>query len=164
MKILYLIRHAKSSWADFNLDDIDRPLNKRGLRDAPFMAQLLVGQGVRPDALVSSPAKRAYCTAVFFAQAFDYPAADIVQRPAIYEASWYQIQQVARELNDEWKTVCLFGHNPSFTASANAFYSDYLPNLPTCGVVRVELDIERWAELAPERGRVTAIHYPKEFL
>lgn len=41
MKKLYLIRHAKSSWKDISLDDLDRPLNKRGQKDAPFMAQLL---------------------------------------------------------------------------------------------------------------------------
>ena len=164
MKTLYLIRHAKSSWADSALRDIDRPLNKRGLRDAPFMAQLLKGKGAAPDAVVSSPARRAYTTALYFAEAFGIDAAAVVQEPQVYEASWYDIQAVVRAFDPSWNTVLLFGHNPTFTAAANQFYDDYLPNLPTCGIVQLRLSIDDWTAFGPGTGTVGAIHYPKEYL
>ena len=66
MKKLYLIRHAKSSWKDITLDDFDRPLNKRGKTDAPFMAQKLKDKNIYPDIIISSPAKRAKSTAKAF--------------------------------------------------------------------------------------------------
>ena len=77
MKKLFLVRHAKSSWADPSLADLDRPLNKRGLRDAPFMAKLLKGRGVQPDRILSSPANRAFTTASYFAEALDIPSKEI---------------------------------------------------------------------------------------
>ena len=163
-KRLYLIRHAKSSWSDSSLRDIDRPLNKRGLRDAPFMAKLLRGKGARPDALVSSPARRAYATARFFAEAFAVPADAVHQRERLYEASWYDVQAVVRDFAPAWTSVCLFGHNPTFTAVANQFYDDYLPNLPTCGIVRIDLAIDDWSGFDARSGRVKDIHYPKEYL
>ena len=70
MKLLYLVRHAKSSWRDDNLSDAERPLNKRGERDAPFMADLLQRKGINPDLMVSSPALRALSTAKIFAKSF----------------------------------------------------------------------------------------------
>ena len=69
MKRLILIRHAKSSWSDYSIDDFDRSLNKRGERDAPFMAQKLAEKGIKPDLIVSSPAKRAIiCEKVYFSE------------------------------------------------------------------------------------------------
>ena len=162
MKNLYFIRHAKSSWSDSSLRDIDRPLNKRGLRDAPFMAKLLKGKNATPDVLVSSPARRARDTAAFFAA--ECEAKEIHQDARIYEASWYDIRAVVRDFDGDWDTVFLFGHNPTFTAVANHFYDDYLPNLPTCGIVHVALDIEDWAAFDAGKGRVKGIYYPKEYL
>ena len=86
MKTIYFIRHAKSSWADMSLRDIQRPLNARGLRDAPFMAKMLKGRGVQLDAIVSSPANRAFTTATYFAEAFGLKSADIIVKQDIYEA------------------------------------------------------------------------------
>ena len=77
MKTIYFIRHAKSSWDHFGISDKDRPLNDRGEQDAPRMAQLLKEKGVQPDQLVSSPAKRAFTTATYFAKAFDTPPSQL---------------------------------------------------------------------------------------
>ena len=62
-KVLYLVRHAKSSWSDASLSDMQRPLNKRGRRSAPEMGKRMVAQDHRPDLIISSPAKRARLTA-----------------------------------------------------------------------------------------------------
>ena len=87
MKKLTLIRHAKSSWSDYGLRDHDRPLADRGLRDAPFMAQLMASRGWLPDALVSSTALRARTTAEFFAAALGWQPAVVQLDKRIYEAS-----------------------------------------------------------------------------
>ncbi|HAG72955.1 MAG TPA: phosphohistidine phosphatase, partial [Gammaproteobacteria bacterium] len=72
MKILYLLRHAKSSWDDPDLKDFERPLNARGLRDVPVMADRFNARNCRVDCIVSSPATRAKTTAGLFSEAIDY--------------------------------------------------------------------------------------------
>jgi len=163
LKIVYLIRHAKSSWEDPSLPDSKRPLNHRGLRDAPFMAKLLSDKGVEPDLLLSSPANRALTTANFFAAAFDFSPASIVQNEDIYEALPKDILRIITNLPPENNTVLLFGHNPTFTSIANHFTpDDYIDNVPTCGIVKIEAMIDDWKSFT-KKGKVTAFHYPKQF-
>jgi phosphohistidine phosphatase len=164
MKTLFLIRHAKSSWDNPGLRDFSRPLNERGLRDAPAMAALLRAQGVAPDLLVSSPAKRALTTALFFAEAFGV-AEDAVQRePAVYEAAPSEILRIIAQLPDSADTVLLFGHNPTFTEVANRFARDFIANVPTCGIVQIESDAGRWAEMYEENSAVKRCFFPKEMI
>lgn len=162
-KTVYFIRHAKSSWKDPSLDDFDRPLNKRGLRDAPFMAQLLRDQVPTPDALVSSPANRALTTATFFAEAFGIPVSEIVIRPAIYEAFPEDILDVVKAFPDAWQTVLVFGHNPAFHALANMFGEQPLVNVPTCGMFRVDTSGDAWSSFDPSFGQLTSFQYPKQY-
>ena len=161
MKHLILVRHAKSSWSDPSLRDHDRPLNNRGLRDAPRMGKLLHQRGVAPDTLVSSTAVRALTTARLLAKQLDYPQADIQQEPRIYEAGVSDLFVVIRELDDAWNQVALFGHNPGFTYLANTFKGQEIVNVPTCGIVQVRLDVAHWAEALPENGTVQHFFYPK---
>jgi len=86
MKILLLIRHAKSSWDDISVTDFDRPLNERGKKDAPMMARRLSDKKIKIDAFVASPAKRAKKTAVFFAKEFGVDENDIVFKTPIIPA------------------------------------------------------------------------------
>ena len=111
MKKLYLVRHAKSSWKDPSLDDIDRPLNKRGKRDAPFMGKLLRKEGVKPDLIITSPAKRAFFTAKTIANEIDYSKKDIVKSNLVYLTSTNELLEVINDISQEVKTAMLFGHN-----------------------------------------------------
>lgn len=164
MKKIVLVRHAKSSWDHPGLADHDRPLNKRGERDAPFMGRMMAGKGWTPDALVSSSAVRARTTARHFAEALGWGAERIVIRPDIYEASVSHMLELISGLDDAWSEVALFGHNPTFTQLANLFAEEYIDNLPTCGIVEVEAaDIARWEEFAPDRARKVDFHYPKQY-
>lgn len=165
MRTLYLIRHAKSSWGNPGLRDHDRPLNERGLHDAPKMAQLLVEQGVKPDLLVSSPAKRALTTALFFAEAFKMDSGAVVREPNIYEAYPQEILRIIRALPDSYKTALLFGHNPTFTEVANHFVdNDYIDNVPTCGIVKITSTAATWQEFSEGNSKVAACYFPKEVL
>jgi phosphohistidine phosphatase len=163
MKTVFLIRHAKSSWKDSSLADIERPLNKRGFRDAPFMANLLRSSGVKPDRLISSPANRAYTTATYFAEAFAIPKPAIDIRKAIYMAYPEDILEMITGFSNSWNTVCLFGHNPTFTGVANVFTSDHIANVPTCGIVQIEATIDSWESFSPKTAQVAAFHFPKQY-
>lgn len=166
MLILYLVRHAKSSWSHPGLRDHDRPLNDRGLRDAPRMAKLLVEQhSEKPDMLVSSTAKRALSTAHFFAEAFGIGAEAIQREPDIYEAYPQEILRIVSELPESAKTVMLFGHNPTFTALANQFAGDdFVENVPTCGVVKIVSTAPDWKSFYEGNSSLTACFFPKEVL
>ena len=164
MKTLFLVRHAKSSWDQPGLRDFDRPLNERGQNDAPRMAQMLVKQGIKPDLLVSSPAKRALTTAIFFAEAFSLKAEAVLREPSIYEAFPQEILRVISGMPDTAQTVLLFGHNPTFTEVANLFTEDFIDNLPTCGVVKIVSSAETWKAFYEGNSKVIACYFPKEVL
>ncbi len=162
MRTLYLIRHAKSSWDNPGLRDFNRPLNERGLREAPLMAQLLSKQGVRPDLIVSSPAKRALTTALVFAEQFGIADDLVLREQDIYEADPTEILRIISALPDSAQVVCLFGHNPTFTEVANLFSDDFIDNVPTCGIVQIESGAETWKTMYEGNSRVKARFFPKE--
>lgn len=163
MKKIYLIRHAKSSWDDPGLSDIERPLNHRGLRDAPFMSKMLKGKNVTPNKLISSPANRAFTTATYFAKELNIPEQAIVIRKEVYHAYPEEVLNIIRNLSDNDDTILLFGHNPCFTSLANQFSTEYIPNVPTCGIVAVEAEVKRWTDFE-KNGKLTAFFYPKQYL
>ena len=162
MKTVYFVRQAKSSWEDPGLSDIERPLNKRGLRDAPFMAKMMVGRGVNPDRLISSPANRAFTTASYFASALGVSELSIESRKEIYHAYPEEVLNIVRNLDDSLSVVFLFGHNPCFTSLANQFSEEYVPNVPTCGIVKVDAEVESWSDFE-KKGKMTAFYYPKQY-
>lgn len=164
MRTLYLIRHAKSSWESPGVRDFDRPLNDRGLRDAPSMAKILVERHISPDLVVTSPAKRAQTTALFFARAFGISDEQVLRNPDIYDALPFTILQTISGLPDSARTVLMFGHNPSFTEVANHFTEDFIPNVPTCGIVQINTQAETWAEMTELNSKVVARFFPKEML
>lgn len=164
MRTLYLVRHAKSSWGQPGLRDFDRPLNERGQKDAPRMAQMLVKQGIKPDLIISSPAKRALTTALFFAEAFNISAEDVMREANIYEALPTEIYRILSELPDAAMTAMLLGHNPTMTEVANHFTDDFIENVPTCGVVKIASSAETWKAFYEGNSKVTACYFPKEVL
>ena len=163
MKELYIIRHAKSSWADLELRDLDRPLNKRGMRDAPFMARLLKGKGIEADALVSSPAKRAHDTALHFAREMKLSTGQVHLEAKIYEATPSRLLEIVREFSDEWGCVLVFGHNPTLTSFINLFASEYMANLPTCGVAHLVSTADKWSELGNANTQLKELFFPRQF-
>lgn len=161
MKTLILVRHAKSSWKDRSLADRDRPLNKRGKRDAPEMGRRLAARGGAPDLVVSSPAVRALTTARVIAEALGYPVSEIVEDERAYMASAEGLLDVIHGLDDGFDRVFLFGHNPGFTELVNHLSEEEIENVPTCGVVEFRVAAERWADLVPMLVQRIDFDYPK---
>lgn len=163
MRELHLIRHAKSSWDDPRLPDYGRPLNARGVRDASQMANLLAATFTSPPMLVSSPAKRAWQTAVAFARALGVPDRMICREPAIYEADAQKLLDVISGSNDDITQVLLFGHNPGISEVAHQLAQCPFGSLPTCGVASLALDISHWRDVRPECARLLTYRYPKQY-
>jgi len=160
LKKLYIIRHAKSSWSDMSLGDFDRPLNKRGKRDAPFMAQKLKEKKVLPDVIVSSPAKRTKSTAQIFANEINFTK-PIAYDKNIYEADGGELKYVVNSLNDKAKTALMFGHNPGLNMLAENFL-EFNENIPTCGIIEIEFDCKKWSEISSKNAKLISFDYPKK--
>lgn len=161
MKTLILIRHAKSSWDNPGLSDHDRPLNKRGERDAPRMAEFAARNIQKPDLLLSSTAVRAYTTAKHFASAYQIPISQIQNNREIYHASTSKLLKVVQQLPPDKSTVMLFGHNPGFTDFANALANTQILNIPTCGIVSIDFVSLQWIDLKPGGGKNKLFVFPK---
>ena len=161
MKQLILVRHAKSSWSDMLLADIDRPLNARGKRNAPFMAQKVKEKIEEIDVFLVSPAKRARKTAKKFYKLYHNSEWNIVEN--IYEAYTDELEDVIYSIPAEINSAIMFGHNPGFTSFTNRYAHQMIDNLPTCGVVFISFEGDRWNTFHPTNAHVTEIIYPKLF-
>ncbi len=160
-KTLFLIRHAKSSWNDNNLRDFDRPLNDRGQRDAPLMAESLAKLHVDIDLIIASPAKRTFDTAIIFAMALNYPENKILKCTNIYDASCAQLFDVVIHLEDSYEKVACFAHNPSITELSNYLSPDVIDHIPTCGIVQLYFEATRWMDIQSRSGSLCEFNYPK---
>lgn len=158
--MILLIRHAKSDW-NYDTDDFNRPLNKRGHSNAPDMAQRLLKKGIDIDAFVSSPATRAITTATYFAEVFDVKKKHIITIPALYHASPEVFISVIEELHDDTKNVALFSHNPGITEFANQLTNQRIDNIPTCGIFAVKCAIYKWKDFRLEVKDFWFFDYPK---
>lgn len=162
MKILYLIRHAKSSWDEPGLGDLERPLSKRGKNDAPKMGKLLNKRGDIPELIVSSPAKRTFSTAKRIAREVNYSIKNIVRDEALYMADTDDFYSVIQSTPDSVKSLMLYAHNYGITYFANHISGSNIDNIPTCGVVRVDFDIDSWQEISDKKGKLVFFEYPKK--
>lgn len=162
MKTLTLVRHAKSSWKDTSLADRDRPLNKRGKRDAPEMGQRIVAAGIRPSLIVSSPAVRAWTTAKIIADEIGYPREFLQRDNLLYLASVNSILEVIVSQDVGFNSMLLVGHNPGFTDFANHLVPGLTNNIPTAGVVSVELDTDDWSLYDKPDVKLLVYDYPKK--
>jgi phosphohistidine phosphatase len=162
MKYLYLIRHAKSSWKDSSLHDFDRPLNKRGTRDAPQMGKRLKKMNVKPDMILSSPAVRAKSTAMAIARELAFPAEKILYKEALYHAVPSTMKALLCEVHDDIETLFLLGHNPGLTEFSNRLSRDDIDNIVTCGIYAISLEIVHWSTLQMDgRAKLLFYDYPK---
>lgn len=161
MKRLLLCRHAKSSWKDITLSDIDRPLNKRGRRDAPVMGGRLADRGLQFDLIVSSPAKRALATARRMAKQVGYAKKNIAVIDEMYGAEPEELLEIVRGLDNTCQTVCLVGHNPEITIFATYLGELDIHNVPTCGMVAFEFKVGTWDMVGRKNAKVLFFDYPK---
>ncbi|MDX1509316.1 MAG: histidine phosphatase family protein [Woeseiaceae bacterium] len=162
MKTLTIVRHAKSSWDNPSLSDRDRPLNQRGERDAPKMGKRVNKAGIRPSLIISSPAVRAWTTARAFAQQLNYPLEFLQREKDLYHASVDTILDVIAAQDNGFNNLMLFGHNPGLTSFANYLQPGITNNLPTSGVLAVNIDRDDWNLHEQPKTELVLYTYPKK--
>lgn len=154
------MRHAKSSWSETGLADIERPLNERGLSTAPFMGKLIHAKGFEPDVILTSTAVRARHTASLVKEAGTLRG--VLQfEPRIYEASPQTLRQVVSEIDDRSASAMFVGHNPGIEGFIR-FLTDRLEPMPTAALAVIELNIDKWSEIRDGRGELQTVYRPKD--
>ncbi|BDZ55167.1 SixA phosphatase family protein [Agromyces marinus] len=156
MKTLVLVRHAKSDWGDPGLADHDRPLNDRGRRDAPAMAERLGRLGTVPGLIVSSTALRARTTAEAMAEGLGLDPSALRLDERLYGAGPATILEIAGQTPDDVDTVMLVAHDPGMTDLAYRLSDGTVDRMPTCAVVRVRIAAESWRDL--ENAVIVDVH------
>ncbi len=163
MKTLHLLRHAKSAWDQPRLSDRERPLNKRGRRDAPRMGAALSAQ-LTPQSIAVSPARRAQLTLEglcagwpALADCRHFTEEDLYTFDSQDLLDWIAAQA------DRHQSLFLIGHNPALTELVNTLAGNArLDNLPTAGYARLSLNIGSWSELDVQCGRLEQTLFPRE--
>jgi phosphohistidine phosphatase len=167
MKRLYLLRHAKSSWRDRSLADRERPLAGRGRRAAKAMAAHLEAEGVRPELVLCSSARRARETLDRVQVAFG-DEVDVLFEEALYGATEAGLLARLRVLPREVGSVMVIGHNPGLEELALALSSEgaelarLREKYPTAALATIDLPAERWSALERGSGALVAYARPRD--
>ena len=161
MKRLYLIRHAKSSWSNPDLDDFARTLNKRGKEDCSEMAARLGRAGICPDFIAASPAKRAKKTAVCMAKGTGYDKDSIRYYDELYLGTVSYHLELIEKLFSSVDVLFLVGHNNTMTELAEYLTGSQLGNVPTCGIVAVEYADPQGFSAQAGAGKIVFFDFPK---
>jgi phosphohistidine phosphatase len=169
MKMLGLLRHAKSSWDDPSLDDFDRPLNDRGRKAAKRMGEELRALGVEYDAAIVSTARRAAATFDRFERAWGSGLA-AHREPRLYMASPEQVLGVIAGAPDSIGRLLVVGHNPGIHALAVRLAAHGKGNeskllaqkFPTGALAEIELPIGRWSDVGEARGKLLRFLRPRD--
>ena len=163
MKTLLILRHAKSNWDHENLADHDRPLKARGKQDAPRIGTLIRAEGLVPDLILCSSAKRARTTAELVADACGYDESDIVFTRDLFHAWESDYIDLLKSVDENFSCVMVVGHNPGLEGLVNLL-TDEDVWLPTAALVQVELDLNHWNEFGDEtEGRMINLWRPRDF-
>ncbi|MDY0179714.1 histidine phosphatase family protein [Aliarcobacter skirrowii] len=162
MRELILIRHAKSDWSNPLLDDFERPLNKRGEKNAPFMAKILKKEIQKPDLIISSPSFRTKLTLEYFLKEFEYKG-EVIFEKSIYEAPYLNLLKAIKNIDDKYKTIFLIGHNPGLNDLANFLLGSFEDNIPTSGVLKIDFDTNSWKNISKDNSKLIFFKYPKMF-
>lgn len=158
MKKLILVRHAKSSW-EHNVSDHQRPLSSKGFKDANNVSNQLIDQ-LHPDLVLSSDALRAKTTASIFMSNLNISPDIFNLDHNLYDFSGNNLLRVIKSSINSINELLVFGHNHAITSLVNSYGNRYIDNVPTCGVVAMEFEIESWAEI--KKGRTTKIVFPRD--
>lgn len=152
MKRVIIVRHAKAVPYGYD-DDIERDLTGRGEEDADLISKELANQKIIPDLFISSPANRTKQTAEIFAGNLNYPANSIRYEKKLFTGkSPENFLKMLQDLEEEFNTVFVFGHNPSVYYYMNHLLRHFVEDVPTCSTVAVDFDVSSWNDLKERTG------------
>ena len=163
MKTIHLLRHAKSSWANLSLDDIDRPLNKRGVNACKLMAPQLIKANCYFEHVYCSTALRAQLTIEHISRQVSGKVIHWQLDSRLYTFDYNELTVRCQAMDNKLAEVTLIGHNPALTDLCNVLANARLENLPTCGYARLDCAIDSWQEVSPNCAIMTQLLTPKMF-
>ena len=161
MKTLYIVRHAKSSWKYDSIEDIDRPLSKRGINDAHLISKRLAKKIQKPDTFVCSSANRALHTAVIFCENFSFPLSNLKLKRQLYSFSDGYLVKTIKALDDDFNSAIIFSHDHGINSFVNNFGSKPIVHVPTCGVIGIEFNNKHWKSI--KKGTTILTASPKDY-
>jgi phosphohistidine phosphatase len=161
MKTIYLVRHAKSDWENTKLLDIERPLNERGYSNANSMSLLFKEKRDNPGIIISSPAIRAFSTASIFAKNLNYDSNNILIKKELYESSVKDYLSVVTTMDEQFKSLMLFAHNPTISSFADSLCNALPMEMSTCTIVGIRFDCKKWSDIKTAKGELFLFEYPK---
>ena len=161
MKTLYIVRHAKSSWDYDGIKDQDRPLKKRGIKDAHLMSSILAKKIKRPDTFIASSANRALHTGIIFCKNFDFPLVNFKISKQLYSFNDAYLTKTVKTLDDSFDSAIIFSHDHGINFFVNKFGNKPIAHVSTCGVIAIEFDIKHWKNL--KKGVTTLVEFPKNY-
>ncbi|HAO14104.1 MAG TPA: histidine phosphatase family protein [Tenacibaculum sp.] len=159
MKTIYIVRHAKSSWEYDGVKDIDRPLKKRGIKDAHLISKILAKKIKKPDVFVSSSANRALHTAVIFCENLDYPLSNLQIKRQLYSFSDGYLVKTVKALDDGFNSAIIFSHDHGINTFVNKFGNKPIAHVPTCGVIGIQFNEKHWKNI--KKGTTVLVDFPK---
>ena len=165
MNKIHLIRHAKSSWENAFLADIDRPLNERGIWACELMATHLQDAGLDFSNTFCSPAVRAQSTIALINQHLPEIAIEWKTDKALYCFDSRDLLKWCRTIDESLSEVLIIGHNPALTDLCNELSSSDVKNIPTCGYVQLNAKSAcKWQNITVNSFELTRFITPKKLL
>ncbi|CAM1347510.1 SixA phosphatase family protein [Tenacibaculum insulae] len=159
MKTLYIVRHAKSSWKYESIEDIDRPLKERGIKDAHLLSKHLSKEINKPDVFISSSANRALHTAVIFCENFKYPLSNLKIKRQLYSFSDGYLVKTVKALDDSFDSAIIFSHDHGINSFVNKFGDKPIAHVTTCGVIGIQFKEKHWKNI--KKGSTSLVEFPK---
>lgn len=161
MKYLTVIRHAKSSREQTDIDDIARPLNDRGKKAIKLVGAYLKDQRLNPDLIISSPATRALQTAIGIGELVGFKKQNIQISKQIYFQDTTAILKLIHKIDGKYKNVFLFGHEPKLSSLIHKLTGLDLEGFPTCSAYRMSFEVKNWADIKAKSGKCEFFVNPK---
>ena len=163
MKTIYILRHCKSAWDNPSLSDIERPLNSRGKKDAPLMAEVMKRMDFLPQLVILSPSVRTRLTVAPIIEMFKISKDQIAIESLLYHGGPDDFEQIIQRLDDDIDNALLVGHNPGITYIANKCLGKHIDNVPTGGLLKIYSDVKEWRDFEFSKSKLKKFLYPKMF-
>lgn len=162
MKRVIIVRHAKSVPYGYD-NDFHRDLTDRGINDAEKISATLKQEGIIPDLVISSPAKRTMHTASIFCRNLGFNEENIRQESSFYDSATTQdFIEVLQKLPEEVQTVFVVGHNPAVYYWVSNLVKYFNGDMPTCSTVAIDFAVDKWSEVTARIGKKAFQYVPKE--
>ena len=160
MNQLFLLRHAKSSWASNHLSDFDRPLNNRGRRNAIDLGESFLEKKLKIDHVLCSPSARTRETFDIIQSISDF-ALDHKYIDSIYHSSVENLIEILSQINLETVSVMIVGHNPSIHLMTELLANKTIDKFPTCTLAQIKI-VDSWDKLRKHQNKLINFRKPKK--